>query len=879
MIVDNESVTVPSDYRFSSLFSFTFAREGSLQLTLRATLPRPVYFMLCSDAQLGPLRNSDITFSELCMNPKLHLPDCTHLGEFGPPQQLSTGRILTLFPTNAAATAAAATTAPGAESGGGIAYRSAAHPRTFAPLVLLADGSVAPAALVDDSDSSAAARKEAYRRARDAFTYTDTSTDAATGAEAAAGAVEASYLLAARTRPPASHGSPGASLAGAAVAEVTAADESVVSVDIPAIPTQDRYRFLQLNCKEIEWSGKLSYVAMNPGGEHLSLTLVPYKTLYHVLVFVFMATLLTWLLHWVRYWRWAILPQLALTALPAAKMVQCFSLLLYWRTCSITGRMPTALYVFSFGVSMITRTLLFLLFFVLACGWGMFTSRVPRPLLLRILAIVAINTVGLAMYHLGMGMAVIIVLLNYAILWQAFGLICFISRRLIDTQAQLLLSVDIAPSKTPLADKSRALTLLHSTVGLFILADLTIHLWSSVFAATAPWAEDTLENVSVWALWSLIAWGGYRMRPFNPHLNALARAHSQTLAAADMVAVNAALRPRITPPVPAAAAAGADAEAPRADVDSSGGIADECLWYPTLSLDNLFATLRKRSAVSADRSSSSGGAHPSLAARERQRQQRDQEFMRALQAQAQAQAQLPGSSSSSSSYGYGSHAGGSSSGHGNGAGSPFLSPSGGGGAASPLSLQLSPSAVGGASSMVGLTAASAAAASAAAAGVPFPLAKEMYMLLHKEDPSMRQLVALAHEPCACFQPASSSSSSTSGVYFAGGDGVPRGTRRRAAGADAPERPDFCPHVHMALLFSHTKPGKTAGSATTTAVAAAVGSGSRGGSSGSGSGPDGYGGYQQGGPSAPAAAAGPGGLRGLLPGQRSRYRQLDEEDGE
>ncbi len=36
---------------------------------------------------------------------------------------------------------------------------------------------------------------------------------------------------------------------------------------------------LQLNCEEEEMSGYLDYIAMNPGGEYLSLSEVPYKKL------------------------------------------------------------------------------------------------------------------------------------------------------------------------------------------------------------------------------------------------------------------------------------------------------------------------------------------------------------------------------------------------------------------------------------------------------------------------------------------------------------------------------------------------------------------------------------------------------------------------
>jgi len=309
MIVKDESVSVPSDFRFSSLFSFTFAQGGSLDLTLKAKMPLPVTFMLCSDAALSPLQASDISFSELCSNPRLYLPACTHygsndtdpssvtytsahalIGSAGAGVPMSTQSTQSNTHTaHGHARAAGAAPYSGSGSGservsGSVAAQSRAHhyddesggwgggglPSASITATLLSylpfTSSHAPVATANAVRSDVTRRHGA--RARPA----STDADAAAGSDAGASSGDGTGT-----------GTGDYYYEDTPVYSDLALERTLV-VDVPSIPARDRYRLLQLNCRETAWSGSLSYTAMNPGGEHLSLTLVPYKTLYLWLV-------------------------------------------------------------------------------------------------------------------------------------------------------------------------------------------------------------------------------------------------------------------------------------------------------------------------------------------------------------------------------------------------------------------------------------------------------------------------------------------------------------------------------------------------------------------------------------------------------------------
>ena len=80
---------------------------------------------------------------------------------------------------------------------------------------------------------------------------------------------------------------------------------------------------VSINCnqKKYELAGK--FIAVNPGGEYLSLNLVPFKPLFIVLAFLWFALVLVWAIHWFQYRFFNVKLQSFLTLLPLIQMGSC----------------------------------------------------------------------------------------------------------------------------------------------------------------------------------------------------------------------------------------------------------------------------------------------------------------------------------------------------------------------------------------------------------------------------------------------------------------------------------------------------------------------------------------------------------------------------
>ena len=162
--------------------------------------------------------------------------------------------------------------------------------------------------------------------------------------------------------------------------QLGANDPSVLRrhVVIP-MTSRDWVRLLVLNCDQDDFVLEYSDVAMNPGGEYLSLSEVPYKMLFRVYVWIWSALVALWVGHLWTFRRWNIDMQLVLTLMPLTKVALCIPSSLYWNQASRTGFYPTNLEWAVTLMGMTDRVGWICVVYLLASGW-----RLTKPGLTRI---------------------------------------------------------------------------------------------------------------------------------------------------------------------------------------------------------------------------------------------------------------------------------------------------------------------------------------------------------------------------------------------------------------------------------------------------------------------------------------------------------------
>jgi len=134
-------------------------------------------------------------------------------------------------------------------------------------------------------------------------------------------------------------------------------------------PNRGWYRLLQLNCQQTKYSGAVSLVAVNPGGEYLSLADVPFKSLSLASSVMWAVLSVAWCANWVRYWPWNIKLQRVLTLFPLVKGVKAVVLTMYWKEASRSGYFPSSFdWPMVFANTAVQLTMLGCVFLI-ASGW------------------------------------------------------------------------------------------------------------------------------------------------------------------------------------------------------------------------------------------------------------------------------------------------------------------------------------------------------------------------------------------------------------------------------------------------------------------------------------------------------------------------------
>ena len=244
------------------------------------------------------------------------------------------------------------------------------------------------------------------------------------------------------------------------------------SLSIPSMASKDWVRLLVLNCEADTFDIGYSDVAVNPGGEYLSLSEVPYKSLFAVFVWVWAACVAAWVVHLFLYRKWNVKLQCSMTLLPLSKMVLCVPSMLYWDEASKVGTYPLNLGWLVLACSVLDRVMWFGVLYLLSSGWRITKARLS-PLERRgFVYFLLVITVSFFAYEVWGGFFVFLLLFCYIVALRVIFSALVDNGNQLLRQMHVLTRVDIDYRRTPLAHKINMFKMLQVSMVGYVSIDV-----------------------------------------------------------------------------------------------------------------------------------------------------------------------------------------------------------------------------------------------------------------------------------------------------------------------------------------------------------------------------------------------------------------------
>jgi hypothetical protein len=282
------------------------------------------------------------------------------------------------------------------------------------------------------------------------------------------------------------------------------------------VTTSDWYYLYALNCNQSVLSGSLSYIAMNPNGEYLSMSEVPYKLMYIICFCVWLAATVFWTVSWWRYRFFNINLQRMMTLLPFSKALLAIPSEFYWRIASSTGQYPSNWLLYQEFAECLDRLLFFGVLILLARGYAItietLRSQDKRTIALYLIPLV----VTYVLYILNQGLWLFLLVTVYIFIFRYLFSHVMVNTYNLLRQFHILTLANIDALSTPLASKLHMFKLLQVALVMYISVDVVFHLWASIFLTSIPWVGDGMENIMSMLLFLVCAYA-FGMRPFNPY--------------------------------------------------------------------------------------------------------------------------------------------------------------------------------------------------------------------------------------------------------------------------------------------------------------------------------------------------------------------------
>jgi len=273
---------------------------------------------------------------------------------------------------------------------------------------------------------------------------------------------------------------------------------------------------LVLNCDEDSFDFTYSAIAINPGGDYLSVSDQPYKKLYMAFMIIWASAAGLWLLHIFLYRAWNVALQLLMTFLPLTKLALCILYRRYYLHASAAGYwlqdIRTTLLFLTAGDHLIWFCVLYLM----ACGWRIVKHRLDVSEMKVMAILLACLVSAYAIYLVLGGFFIFLLMIAFILALRVVVNDLAINANLLLRQLHVVLMYDIDWERTPIKQKLNIFKNLQVSIVTYIAIAVILSLWSDIFLRNDPWISDAMQNI-LSVLFCLSLAYAFGLRPFNPY--------------------------------------------------------------------------------------------------------------------------------------------------------------------------------------------------------------------------------------------------------------------------------------------------------------------------------------------------------------------------
>ena len=309
------------------------------------------------------------------------------------------------------------------------------------------------------------------------------------------------------------------------------------SINVPL--SDDDYTIFIMNCGAYtdsndlhytgsDLTGQFTFIAQSKPGEYLSLTYIPFKSLYVVSAVLWTLLLLVWSVH---CWLWRsfnVRLQLALLAVPVSKMWLGVPYTVFYMLASQSGYTNMTWYWMGRASELIDEVIFFTILILIAKGWCIVTPTLTRQWKKQYVMYIILLIGSSIAYQFGQRTIMITVLvIAYLLLFQyVFTSVMANTLTIVNAVQAFRAFPHIDLSTLPLWSKLHMYKLYQLALVLYASILLITQLWAGLFLTRLPWVSLAVEEVLSVLLGVAVGYGLW-MRPFNPYWYWITMLYSQ----------------------------------------------------------------------------------------------------------------------------------------------------------------------------------------------------------------------------------------------------------------------------------------------------------------------------------------------------------------
>lgn len=272
-------------------------------------------------------------------------------------------------------------------------------------------------------------------------------------------------------------------------------------------------RLLQLNCDSDTWKVQVDLVAVNPGGEYLSLSQVPFKLVWLISGCIWAALFVLWCLNWVPYRYFNVQLQRILSLIPLANIVLAITETLEWREKSRIGMETEYLTYLVQVANCISTGVLFGCLVCISKGYGITKGSLRDAR--RVWVLVVLLMIATGVYESFGGFLLFFLVITYILVLRFVFAAIVENLSMLASQLALLRSVELRMAQFPVQLKMRMFKKFQLTMIVFLAVHVIFQLWATIFLRSTPWVEAAMDQ-TIYLLTVSAVYLTFRMRPFVP---------------------------------------------------------------------------------------------------------------------------------------------------------------------------------------------------------------------------------------------------------------------------------------------------------------------------------------------------------------------------